>query len=558
MIPNASLAPHIEWFQSRWKLPEAAVPLLEQLVEAQANGSTALELPALPQPGAFGDAALAVEPGATFAPSPRPMVILRQADTAYLQPWVYYKAERDIAASLRQRLQPAPFTGIPPEILNPLFPPGKQRDAAQVALQSKLTLITGGPGTGKTYTIARILAALAQAGVDPAQIQMAAPTGKAADRMKSAVAESLATLPPAFQQWSAALACMAANSSTLHALLGYNPAKGRCRFVEENPLPCKVLIVDECSMVDVLLWNALLKAVHGDARLILVGDPNQLESVGQGNVFAEMVSQAASASSPLHPIWVHLTETRRFKDRPGIMALAEALGSRDGSRAAALLNDAKETSAPTGIAWLESSDAHFRWEHFPPSIQTALNAIAHAPTPQAALQALQRVCILTAQRRYFIGALAMNASIAEHFSRTARDGAIPNQPIIINRNDPETGLKNGSVGVIASGPDGIRKAWFPGSSEGCETLKSYALAQLPEYSPAWVLTIHRSQGSEFEEVLVILPRKESPMATRELIYTAITRAKRTVYLAGDIEAVRKAAETGSPRLTLLGLHFNRF
>lgn len=553
MIPDAFSAPHLEWFQDRWNLPESAVPLLEALMEARAGGSTALELPSPQEPGCFGNAALAIEPGADPAASPRPLVLLRHGGKSYLQPWIYYKAERDIATALRQRLQRAAASGVSPRLLDPLFPPGKQREAAQTALHAKLTLITGGPGTGKTYTIARILAALAETGIDPVKIQMAAPTGKAADRMKSAVAESLATLPPEFRKWSAPLDTMAAKSSTLHALLGYNPSTGRCRFNKENLLPCEALVVDECSMVDVLLWSALLAAVPEDALLILVGDPNQLESVGQGNVLTELVSQAASPSSPLHSSWVHLTETRRFQDRPGIIELADAFAERDGDRAVRLLAEARDLSAPAGIAWLEASDGSFRWNQFPPTIQATLTAVARAATPEAALQALKRVCILTAQRRYFVGALAMNAAIGEHFNRTAPEGTPPNQPIIVNHNDPETGLKNGSVGVIAPGPDGTRKAWFPGS-DGGEALKSYALAQLPDYSPAWALTIHRSQGSEFDEVLVILPRKESPMATRELIYTAITRASKTVYLAGDIEAVRQAAETASKRVTLLGVH----
>jgi len=147
----------------------------------------------------------------------------------------------------------------------------------------------------------------------------------------------------------------------------------------------------------------------------------------------------------------------------------------------------------------------------------------------------------------------MSEAIEQHFAKTTGGSKKPNQPIIINQNDPETGLRNGIVGVIFTSAEGGRKAWFP-AFKGESAFQEFSVAQLPDYSPAWALTIHRSQGSEFDEVLVILPRQESPMATRELIYTAITRAKKTVYIAGDLESARKAASNASKRVTMVGAH----
>lgn len=560
MIANAPLAPHIEWFKNRWNLPATGIPLIAKFIDAESNGSTAVEIPGDADIGNLGDAAVAVNAGADCKEPPRPFVIVKNGKERFLQSWLYFKAELEIAKGVLGRLDDGFDAPIKPEQLKKLFPQAVKGDlqvkAVEVALRRRLTIITGGPGTGKTHTLARILTMLVESGVKAPKIRLAAPTGKAADRMKKAVAESLETLPDDFKSRLEELVSAANKSATLHSLLGYNPSTGKCKYDESNPLPCEVLIVDECSMVDVLLWRALLKAIPENARLILVGDPNQLESVGQGNVMAELVRVAENPASPIHPVRVHLTEARRFKDRPGIMALANALAQLDANGAVKLLSDAKGTEAQTGIAWLEVSGDTLNWSGFPDSIKNALTSVARAENPQTALEALGRICILTAQREYYVGSKAMSAAIENHFAQTDVDGKKSNQPIIINQNDPETNLRNGSVGIITTNADGIRKAWFP-DSKGKATLKEFSVAQLPDYSPAWVMTIHRSQGSEFDEVLVILPRQDSPMTTRELIYTAITRAKKTVYVAGDLESVRKAAANPSSRITMTGAHLER-
>jgi exodeoxyribonuclease V alpha subunit len=557
MTATDSLSPDIEWFRNRWGLPDAAIPILEKYLEAERDGSTAMELPAKTAPTFFGNAAIAAEAGTEAPSNPQPLVVVGSGQRRFLQSWRNYEAELEIAQHLRRRLAGESDGRHDPNQLKMLFPWAAKGDmqikAVDVALRKKLALITGGPGTGKTHTLVRILTMLIEQGIGASRIRMAAPTGKASDRMKKAVGESLGNLPSDFQQHIDALRSVANRSSTLHSLLGYNPSTGLCKFNESNPLPCDVLIIDECSMVDVLLWRALLGATPADARLILVGDPNQLESVGRGNVLAELVRVARNEGSPLHAAWVHLTEARRFKDRPGILALATALENLDAERAVELLSAARGHAASTGIGWLDTNGGALSWADFPEPVRNALSAVDAADTPQAALEALGRISILTAQREYFVGSKAMSEAIERHFAAAASEPRRRNQPIIINQNDPETGLRNGTVGVISTGPDGVRKAWFPALKEK-DQIQEFSVAKLPDYSLAWALTIHRSQGSEFDHVLVVLPRQDSPMATRELIYTAITRAKRTVYIAGDIESVRKAAATPSSRITMAGAH----
>lgn len=533
-------SPEIEWLQRKWALPESAVGAVLELVREEGGGSTACEI--VDPITDWGNAASAAHEGL-----PTPLVVVENGGIRYLQSRRLYRAELDIATRiLEMAAKEIPWPDASWD--QGLFPESEKDDlqaaAARMALSRQLTVITGGPGTGKTYTLARILALLVASGVPANAIRLAAPTGKAADRMKKAVSDSLSGLPAGFEHHLDALARIAESSSTLHALLGYHPGDGVCRFDAGHRLPCSVLIVDECSMVDVLLWRALLEALPDEARLVVIGDPNQLESVGQGNVLAEL-ARAARRSKLAH---IHLTEARRFQERPDILSFARALEQSDADAAVKLLEDTKAAPGSRGLAWLETSGGAFDCAAFPPAILAALEKGARAGTPQDALEALGKVCILTAQREYFVGSKAMSAAIDQYISRQP---GVRNQPVIINHNDPETGLRNGTVGVIHTSSDEKRKAWFPA---GDGTLKEFPVAKLPDFSPAWAITIHRSQGSEFDDVLVILPREESPMATRELLYTAITRAKQNVTVVGDLKTVRRATLKTSQRTTLLAAH----
>ncbi len=562
--PSSALTPEIELLVRRWQLPPARIPEVERLLEVQREGSTALalETDAAGMAADWGPACRLVPPGATpDLEAPRPLLRRSHGGHPYLQAWRFYHAESAIAqALLTQARQSPPALARSTEdslaSLGPAEVNARQTQAIACALAHRLALITGGPGTGKTHTLARLLALLFAASPDRTPVvHLAAPTGKAADRMKEAIESAAnhlgASIPDPTRQ---RLKRVAAGACTLHRLLGFNPSTGRCRFSATEPLRTDVVIIDECSMVDTLMWQALLAALPPEARLILVGDPHQLESVAAGDVLGSLVRFARGRKTGgLSEVWVELTESHRFRHRPGIGQLASAVVNLQADTAMTLLANhlpPTDGTVPTdGLAWLGDHGGKFAWANLPPAVQNALATVADAVSPGDALAALPQVRLLSAHRGHTLGAAGLNTAIHHHLAGRAGLRRAPNRPLIINHNDPETGLINGSVGIEME-VDGVRAAYFPATADRGEP-RRIALSLLPDHSPAWALTIHRSQGSEFDHVVVILPPEESPLATRELLYTAITRAKECVHVWGAEPTVRAALGPRALRCTLL-------
>ena len=396
-----------------------------------------------------------------------------------------------------------------------------QQAAAANAVARNFSVITGGPGTGKTHTVRAILKLLrAQPGGAELKIALAAPTGKAAARLSEALRED------------------GLEATTVHRLLGSIPDSPYFRHHAERPLTADVVIVDEASMVDLALMAKLVAAVPLTSRLVLLGDRDQLASVEAGNVLADICAAAEVQQSPLHGAVVELRENYRFTTTGGIYRLSSAVNNGD---------------AKAGLTVLQNPDDELRWERLPASAElgAALReriiagyaSCLEAADPAAALGQLQRFRILCAVRQGLFGVENLNPlaeqALAEAGLLKPRPGWYAGQPIIITRNDYNLQLFNGDSGIILPDPDasGELRAFFL-SPEG--KLRRFLPSRLPLHETSFALTVHKSQGSEFDRLLVILPEKDSPVLTRELLYTAITRARSGVELWCNEEIFRAA------------------
>jgi len=502
----------------------------------------------------------------------------------------YREAEERVARRLLARLEEPPpepdVTRLGPAFRR-LFPGAgigegdggvdRQAVAAAAALRHRLAVVTGGPGTGKTTTVTRILALLLSG--DPGmRIALATPTGKAAARLGESIAAQLASLPvdPELRDR------LPREASTLHRLLGYLPRYDRFRHHAGRPLPVDALVIDEASMVDLLLMDAVLDALAPDARLILLGDRDQLASVETGFVFGDLCAAAdlgagvspgfadfcrrlgagelatvtadtdtdtgsgSGAAPPLRDAAVELEVSYRFRSQPGIGALAAAIrrGDADG---------ALEVLADPGFADVERIDPPAAVEELLAPILGELDHCLAAGSPAEALERLGRFRILGATRRGVLGIERLNAAVERHLLRRGLPAAEPwyrGRPLLVTANDYQVRLYNGDLGVAwpdgvraVDGPDGRLHAWF---RDG-EGLRRLPLAKLPAHETAWAMTVHKSQGSELDRVLLVLPVADSAVLTRELLYTGLTRARRRVHLVATPEAVRRAVERPSRR-----------
>jgi exodeoxyribonuclease V alpha subunit len=363
------------------------------------------------------------------------------------------------------------------------------------------------------------------------RIDLAAPTGKAAARLTESIRTQAANLPvePALRSRLESL-----EARTIHRLLGYGGRRGGFRYDATRPLPCDVVIVDEASMIDLLLMDSLLSAIPAHARLVLVGDKDQLASVEAGFVFGDLCESARDATaSPLHQVAVELKKNWRFHDQPGIQSLAAAVRDGDAAAAARVLADPSSPNA-TRIDTPANANELARL------LSREIDSVIDARSPEAALTALADFRLLCATNRGPYGVETLNRVI----ERELRDrGRIESgewyrgRPILVTDNDYTVDLFNGDVGVCFSETDDRLRVWFPASGGG---LRALSPAQLPAHETAWAMTVHKSQGSEFARVVVVLPERDSPLLTRELVYTAVTRGRRQVTLVGSTDTLSAA------------------
>ena len=430
-------------------------------------------------------------------------------------------------------------SGSVPDI-NRLFPDSfaEQRGAAQLALSRALTVLTGGPGTGKTTTVARLLALLAEQaeldGKPRLRIALAAPTGKAAARLLEAVQLEVDALALADRERLPALA-----ATTLHRLLGSRPdTSSRFRHNRENRLPHDVIVVDETSMVSLTMMARLLEAVRPDSRLLLVGDPDQLASVEAGAVLADLVEGlTAVVDSPV----ATLVTPHRFGESIG--ALADAI--RDGD-------------ADAAVRVLAAGGEHIEWVdvHQPAEVlrkvlvphALRLREAAVLGDADAALKTLEQHRMLCAHRRGPYGVAYWNRQVERWLSEQTdmplwADWYV-GRPVLVTANDYGLGLYNGDTGVAVLRDGGLRAAMATSAGP-----VQFATGRLADVETMHAMTIHKSQGSQAVEITVLLPPTDSRLLTRELLYTAVTRAREKVRLVGSADQLRAAVTRRAIRAT---------
>ncbi len=492
----------------------------------------------------------------------------------------YWKAERRLASSILDRVDGHPRTADTAaltDLFGALFPEAgqtggdRQALAAALALTGRFTVVSGGPGTGKTTTVVRMLALLTAERPELA-VRLAAPTGKAAARLGDSIRQQSAALDVD----EAIKARIPTEVATLHRLLGYRPFDDSFRYDRTRPLAADVVIVDEASMVDLLMMSSLMEAVRPSASIVLLGDRDQLASVETGFVFGDLCTAfatgaavtsataeryaalAATAASEIGlettattattgtteaesaDVVVELTTSYRFRERPGIGSLARAVREGDGPGALAVLESAEfaevrlhaHTDDPRDVARLlaDRLDRLF-----------AAAAPAEAPTRLAGMR------IRTALKRGRYGAAGLNEAVERVLTEGGRemgDTFYRGRPVMVTANDYTTELFNGDTGVCWP-EDGRAWVWFPTSEQGAP--RRVAPAKLPAHTTAWATTVHKSQGSEHDHTVLVLPGEDSPLLSRELVYTAVTRARHEVDVVADHATLAEAIARSSRR-----------
>lgn len=494
------------------------------------------------------------------APGEFKPLILDHADRLYLQR--YWRYEDELAEAIMKRGETVQFDrALLQKGLARLFPPTPgetdwQRVAALAAVTRRFCVISGGPGTGKTSTVVKVLSLLLEqaegAGTGAGlRIALAAPTGKAAARLKESISAGARFAEEGVR------GLIPEDVFTLHRLLGYLKGSSGFRHNADNPLPYDVVIVDEASMVSLPLMAKLVCALRRDTRLILLGDRDQLASVEAGAVLgdicdtggvhgfspafaalaADVVGDAVTSStgmSPLGDAVVQLRKSYRFSSAGGIGKVGSLVNAGDAPGALSACLD----QAVAGVTLAPLPPAASLADALAKRITEGYGGYLREESPEAAFAQFSRFRILCAMRSGPFGVEAINLLVRQRLAQAGmihpRGRWYAGEPVMITRNDYNLGLFNGDVGLILPDAEtgGELRAFFPSGTGG---MRKVLPLRLPEYECAFAMTVHKSQGSEFDRVLLVLPDRDAPVLTRELLYTAITRAKTSVEILANQE-----------------------
>jgi exodeoxyribonuclease V alpha subunit len=481
----------------------------------------------------------ALQASATVGDGSIPTPLVLEDSRLYL--YRYWSYQSRLARQLKRRMNVGGKLELTEDI-------DMQLRAIEMASQCGLMVISGGPGTGKTSTVARILASLIdsakESGVTPPRIRIAAPTGKAAAR----VSESIRAAKN--ETGGASLKCDASTrdlipeaAMTIHRCLGYRPDhSSRFRYNENNPLPVDVMVVDEASMIDLALMTKLIEALPESARLILLGDKDQLASVEAGAVLGDICVAGWSISTDektekksIGSI-VELTHSYRFGEASGIGNLARAVNAGDVEAALSILNDDRYPD----VELVETENNWRLEEAIADAVDKHYSAYLAQRDPLGRIAEFDTFRILAVHKNGPGGVADINGIVERVLTGRGRlkiDGDwYMGRPVMATRNDYQLGLFNGDVGLVSE-VDGIRQVVF-GGADG--VIRQYSPSRLPSCETVYAMTVHKSQGSEFDDVMVVLPQKRSQVLTRELLYTAATRAKHKLVIYGRHEVLAQA------------------
>ena len=481
--------------------------------------------------------------------------VLDTADRFYLRR--NYRHEQRIAEAWRARLRRTAMTDATASEadLDALFgadsaapaqPDHAQRVAVGRVMSRPAFVLTGGPGTGKTRTVLRMLLMCRRQASEPLRIRLAAPTGKAAQRLRQSLQDGLRQLQSLDATWQDALVALGTlQAETVHRLLAWSPRERRFRHDARRPLPADIVVVDEASMLDLAQWCALLQAVPASARLILVGDADQLTSVGAGSVFSDLVEVLERQHDPR---CVRLQHS--FRAEGHLSALNRAVQSGDWQTTLQALN-----ADPAHIDWqpIQRADALL------PAIQRSAARLASEPALHAAANgtddpaAVARAALATLGAEQWLcalregpwGSTLLNARIEDLLRQAWHVGSTGDwfggRAVIVQQNDYELGLFNGDIGICVRESDARLGVWFAGTDN--DIPRRFAALDLPHCESAFAISIHKSQGSEYPHIHVLLPPDpEHRILSRQLLYTALSRARQAVHLYASEATLAAALE----------------